>query len=185
MTTEERLSALELKMQELMDRQAIFDCIKRSSRGNDRFDAELTSSSFHADAIHDNGRKRVMAAGYGEEANAAHGMLFDANLHNVTLHLCEIDGDVAHAESYSLGLFLDKGAETGRVLAGRYIDRLEKRDGEWRIAVRRTTVEVALEGKAALPKGITLPGSNYLKGNRDRSDLSYARPLPAEGGDTW
>ena len=183
--TEDRLAALEAEMAEFRDRQAIFDCIKRSSRGNDRFDTELVASSFHIDAIHDNGRKRVAAHGYGEHANAAHGMLFDANLHNVTMHMCEIDGDVAHAESYSLGIFLDKGGETGRVLAGRYIDRLEKRDGEWRIAVRRTTVEVAIEGEARLPGGARLEGSDYLKGSRDRTDLSYARPLPAEGGDQW
>ena len=43
MTSEDRLAALEAKMQDLLDRQAIFDCIKRSSRGNDRFDAELTA----------------------------------------------------------------------------------------------------------------------------------------------
>ena len=108
-----------------------------------------------------------------------------ANLHNITMHFCEIDGDVAHAESYSLGIFLDKGAETGRVLAGRYIDRLERRDGEWRIALRRTTVEIALEGKAALPGGTALVGSDYLKGHRDRTDLSYARPLTLEHGDRW
>jgi hypothetical protein len=172
-------------MQEMLDRQAIFDCIKRSARGNDRFDTELVASTFHPDAIHDNGRKRVEAHGYGEHANEAHGMLFDANLHNVTMHICEIDGDVAHAESYSLGLFLDKGAETGRVIGGRYIDRLERRDGEWRIALRRTTVEVALEGRAVLPGGMALPGSNYLKGRRDRTDLSYARPLTPDGGDQW
>lgn len=185
MDIEARLAALEAKVQESADRQAIFDCIRRSARGNDRFDTELVASSFHLDALHDNGRTQVEAHGYGEHANAAHGMLFDANLHNVTMHFCEIDGDVAHTESYSLGLFLDKGGETGRVLAGRYIDRLEKRDGEWRIALRRTTVEVALEGKAALPGGAPLPGSRYLKGHRDRSDLSYARPLPSEGGDQW
>ena len=30
MTTEDRLAALEAKMQNLLDRQAIFDCIKRN-----------------------------------------------------------------------------------------------------------------------------------------------------------
>lgn len=185
MSIDERLALLEAQMQELLDRQAIFDCIKRSSRGNDRFDVELVASSFHPDAIHENGRKQVEAHTYGEHANAAHGMLFDANLHNVTTHLCEIDGDVAHTESYSLGIFLDKGAETGRMLAGRYIDRLERRDGEWRIALRRVTVEIAIEGKAMLPGGVPLPGSDYLKGHRDRTDLSYARPLTLKGGDQW
>jgi hypothetical protein len=185
MTTEQRLAALEARFREMEDRQAIFDCIKRSSRGNDRFDAELTSSSFHPDSLHVNGSKQIPGAEYGEHANKAHGMLFDANLHNVTLHLCEIDGDVAHAESYSVGLFLDKGGETGRVLAGRYIDRLERRDGEWRIALRRSTVEVALEGKATLPNGQLLPGSKYLRGNRDRSDPSYERPLGISTGAYW
>lgn len=185
MTTEERLAALEAKMQEISDRQAIFECIKRNSRGNDRFDAELTASSYHEDGLHEVGRNRVPGPSYGTHANAAHGKLFEANLHNVTMHLCEIDGDVAHAESYSLGMFLDKGCETGRVLAGRYIDRLEKRDGEWRIALRRSTVEIALEGKAALPTGALLPGSGYLRGNRDRTDPSYERPLTAEFGCRW
>ena len=185
MTDAERLATLEAQMQALLDRQAIFDCIKRSSRGNDRFDAELVASSFHPEAIHENGIRQVEAQGYGAHANAAHGRLFDANLHNVCMQFCEIDGNVAHAESYSLGLFLDQGGDTGRLMAGRYIDRLEKRDGEWRIALRRATVEVALEGKARLPLGKSLDGSNYLKGDRDRSDLSYHRPLTLDGGSNW
>lgn len=185
MSTEERLAALEVKMQEMTDRQAIFDCIKRNSRGNDRFDADLVSSTYHSDGLHEVGQNRVPGPGYGDHANAAHSKIFDANLHNVTMHMCEIDGDVAHAESYSLGVFLDKGGETGRILAGRYIDRLERRDGEWRIVLRRSTVEIALEGKARLPTGAMLPGSGYLKGNRDRTDPSYERPLSTDSGGRW
>jgi hypothetical protein len=185
MNSEDRLAALEAKLQELVDRQAIFDCIKRNSRGNDRFDVELVTSSYHPDGIHELGQKQISGREYGEHANQAHRALFDANLHNVTMHMCEIDGDVAHAESYSLGVFLDKGAETGRLLAGRYIDRLEKRDGEWRIVLRRATVEIAIEGRATLPTGKTLPGSAYLRGARDRTDPSYARPLATDGGDRW
>jgi hypothetical protein len=185
MGTEDRLAALETKLQELLDRQAIFDCIKRNSRGNDRFDVELITSSYHPDGVHELGRKQISGREYGEHANKAHRGLFDANLHNVTMHTCEIDGDVAHAESYSLGVFLDKGAQTGRMLAGRYLDRLEKRDGEWRIVLRRATVEIAIEGKATLPTGSTLPGSGYLKGERDRTDPSYARPLTIDDGHRW
>ena len=185
MTTEQRLALLEARLREIEDREAIFDCIKRSSRGIDRFDAELTSSSFHPESLHANGRSQVAGAQYAQHANKSHGMLFDATLHNITLQLCEIDGDVAHAESYSLGLFLDKHGETGRMLAGRYIDRLEKRDGAWRIVLRRATVEVALEGKAVLPNGQLLPGSNYLRGNRDHGDPSYERPLGMNTGAHW
>jgi hypothetical protein len=184
-SAEERLAALEQQMQELLDRQAIFDCIKRNSRGNDRFDVELITSSYHADGLHELGEQQISGRGYGEHANHAHQRLFDANLHNVTMHSCEIDGDVAHAESYNIGIFLDKGAKTGRVLAGRYLDRLEKRDGEWRIALRRATVEIAIEGKAVLPNGAELPGSKYLKGSRDQTDPSYERPLTTSSGERW
>lgn len=185
MSYEDRLKALEEKMQEMMDREAIFDCIKRNSRGNDRFDADLIASSYHEDGLHEVGANRVPGPAYGEHANEAHAKLFDANLHNVTMHICEIEGNVAHAESYSLGMFLDKGGETGRVLAGRYIDRLEKRDGHWRIVLRRSTVEIALEGKATLPTGAPLPNSGYLRGNRDRTDPSYERPLSPDSGARW
>ena len=50
MNSDERLAALEAKVQELLDRQAILDCIQRNSRGNDRFDVDLITSSYHPDA---------------------------------------------------------------------------------------------------------------------------------------
>jgi hypothetical protein len=182
---EARLTALESKMQQLLDRQAIFECIKRNSRGNDRFDRELVSSSYHPDGLHELGEKVIAGRDYGEHANHSHRAISDVNLHNVTMHSCEINGDVAHTESYVIGLFADKGGETSRMLAGRYIDRLEKRNGEWRIVLRRATVEVAMEGKAILPNGKTPPGSRYLKGSRDRTDPSYDRPLTTESGERW
>ena len=184
-SAEQRLAALEAKMQDLLDRQAIFDCIKRNSRGNDRFDVDLVTSSYHDDGLHELGEKRISGRDYGEHANHAHAALFDVTMHNVAMHSCEIDGLVAHAESYNTGLFMDRGSETGRILAGRYIDRLEKRDGEWRIVLRRATVEVAIEGKASLPNGNPLPGSRYLKGSRSRSDPAFERPLSCDSGERW
>src|SRR5262245_47686454 len=89
---DERLAALEAKVQELVDRQAIFDCIKRNSRGNDRFDVELVTSSYHPDAIHELGLKQISGREYGEHANNSHRKLFEATLHNVTMHTCQIDG---------------------------------------------------------------------------------------------
>ena len=185
MTTEDRLAALEAKLQDMMDRQAILDCIRRNSRGNDRFDVDLVTSSYHDDGVHELGQKQISGREYGEHANHSHAALFDVNLHHVTMHTCEIDGDVAHAESYNIGIFMDKGSETGRILSGRYLDRLEKRDGQWGITLRRATVEIAVEGKATLPNGAALPGSNYLKGDRDRSDPSYERPLSTTSGGRW
>jgi hypothetical protein len=185
MNIEDHLAQIERKLQELTDRQEILACVIRNSRGNDRFDAELVTSSYHPDSWHELGQKTIPGPEYGHHANKSHGAFFEVNLHNVTMQTCEIDGDVAHAESYVIGLFSDKGALTSRMLAGRYIDRLEKRDGQWRIALRRATVEVAMEGKAILPNGKTPLGSGYLKGSRDRSDPSYQRPLTTDSGERW
>ena len=185
MNIDDRLAALERKLQYLTDRQEILDCIVRTSRGNDRFDSERISGSYHPDGLHELGQKRISGSDYGAHANHAHAAISEANLHNVTMHSCEINGDVAHAESYVIGLFLDKGCQTARILAGRYIDRLEKRDGQWKIVLRRATVEIPLEGNAKLPNGKTVAGSGYLKGSRNRNDPSYDRPLTTERGERW
>lgn len=185
MSGNDRLAELERKIQYLTDRQAILDCITNNSRGNDRFDAELVASSYHTDGVHEIGRNVIPGQKYGEHANHAHKAMCEQNLHHVTMHSCEIDGNVAHAESYVIGLFLNKGTETSRILSGRYIDRLEKRDGQWRIVVRRATVEVILEGTAAMLNTPTFRERGYLKGSRDKSDLSYVRPLGLEGGERW
>jgi hypothetical protein len=185
MNTDSRLATLERKLQDLIDRHEILDCIVRTSRGNDRFDAERISGSYHEDGLHELGQKQILGSDYGAHANLAHAAICEVNLHNVTMHSCEINGDVAHAESYVIGLFLDKGCETARILAGRYIDRLEKRDGRWGIVLRRATVEIPLEGNAILPNRQTVSGSGYLKGSRDRNDPSYQRPLTTEGGERW
>jgi SnoaL-like domain len=182
---EERFAALERELRLLRDRQEILDCVVRTSRGNDRFDKELIGGSYHPDGQHELGQKLIPGAGYADHANHAHAAISETNLHNITMQTCEIDGDVAHTESYVIGLFADKGAATSRILAGRYIDRLERRDGRWGIVLRRATVEVALEGKAILPNGRGVLGSGYLKGNRDHSDPSYQRPLTTAGGARW
>ncbi|MBK8991519.1 MAG: nuclear transport factor 2 family protein, partial [Gammaproteobacteria bacterium] len=70
-------------------------------------------------------------------------------LHNI-LAPCEIDGDVAHCESYVLVILLNNDGESARLISGRYIDRLERRE-EWKIALRRTSaVDVLLSGDASI-----------------------------------
>jgi SnoaL-like domain len=42
-------------IRELLDRQAILDCIHRYTRGMDRHDKEMALSAYHPDAIDDHG----------------------------------------------------------------------------------------------------------------------------------
>jgi len=62
-------------------------------------------------------------------------------------------------------------------MCGRYLDRLERRDGRWRIAVRRATVELAFTADARLLQSRSFTAQGYETGSRDASDGSYERPL--------
>jgi hypothetical protein len=55
---------------------------------------------------------------------------------------------------------------------GRYLDRLERRDGRWGIVDRMITVEWWND-----PDALTTFGSLAQQATRDRSDPSYTRPL--------
>jgi hypothetical protein len=165
------------KLQNIWDRQEILDCLQRISRGMDRFDKAAFLSGYHADAIVDAGSIVSGPEGAYETAAAghAHGQIF--TLHNLLNHVCEIDGEVAHAETYWLYNGLNRD-QTNWAAGGRYIDRLEKRGGAWRIAFRRTVLEWS--GMIPAVRVPLFEGVADLHGNgtpaRDKSDPSYARP---------
>ena len=46
---------LKQRLQHLLDRQEIYDCLVRYCRGVDRLDSELILSAYHPDAIDDHG----------------------------------------------------------------------------------------------------------------------------------
>jgi hypothetical protein len=88
--------------------------------------------------------------------------------------LCEIDGDTAHAESYVHWFLRRADGETASCGSGRYIDRLERRDGRWRIAVRQILMDTHFEVDGSAWKRIE---HLFVTGSRDRNDPSYRRPF--------
>lgn len=177
-TIEERLAQLETQLQYLSDRQAILDCIANNARGCDRQDVELLAGSYSDMGIDEHGTKFINAGpDYPAWANATHSASALQTMHNITTHSCEIDGDEAHAESYSVGLFFNADGKTARVLAGRYVDRLVKEQGQWRIALRRCTLEVGLVGDATIMNSDYLREMGFLRGLHSQDDVSYQRPL--------
>lgn len=180
MSIEAELETLRRDVQLLKDRQAILDCIASHARGCDRHDLDLISAAYHEDAVDEHGAVTNSGPEYGAWANASHAATSETHTHNVTTHSCAIDGDTAHAESYVIVVLLATDRRTAQFISGRYLDRLERRDGEWRIAVRRSTVEVMFVADASVLRTSFFKDLGYLKGTRDRSDLSYERPLVLE-----
>jgi hypothetical protein len=165
------------RLEQLLDRQAILDCLTRFSRGMDRFDRELFLSAFHADA--------VIAAGpfvggpddLYDWASRLHEQGQTSTHHNLLNHSCDIEGDVAHAETYYL--FVGRNRDDSNWIAGgRYIDRLERRAGVWKVALRTNAIEWSgLVPTLPIPfaevPGILLNGAP----SRGKDDPSYLRPL--------
>ncbi len=92
-------------------------------------------------------------------------------------HSCEIDGDVAHAETYSLFTARNRDG-TNWIAGGPYIDRLERRDGRWKLALRCNAVQWSgLIHATAIPFE-DVPDA-HLSGaaSRSKEDPSYRRPL--------
>ena len=164
-------------LERLVQRQEILDCLTRFSRGMDRFDRELFLSAFHVDA--------VIAAGPfvgGPEAlyawaAALHEQGQSATHHNLLNHTCDIDGDVAHSELYYLFVGRNRD-ESNWIAGGRYIDRLERRGGAWKIALRTNAIEWS-----GLVPTLPIPFADipdiHQNGapSRSKQDLSYKRPL--------
>jgi hypothetical protein len=165
------------RLEQLLDRQAIMDCLTRFSRGMDRFDRELFLSAFHADA--------TIAAGpfvggpdkLYEWASGMHEQGQAATHHNLLNHTCEIRGEVAHAETYYLFVGRNRD-ESNWIAGGRYIDRLERRHGTWRIALRTNAIEWSGMVPSTPIPFADVPGI-HVNGAPSRSseDPSYQRPL--------
>jgi ketosteroid isomerase-like protein len=157
---------------ELRDRQEILDCVQRFCRGIDRNDKALALSAYHPDAVDFH-----TYAGGAPEAFVTWGLSLQEKylrgLHNITNHLVELDGDTAHGETYYCFTAQPPDGEP-RMAWGRYIDRFERRDGRWAIAVRHCVIDV-MSTSLAGPAELELIENGGT--TKDRRDPSYMRPL--------
>lgn len=184
MSLEAEFAQLRETVRYLKDRQDILDVIVRESRGRDRHDTDIIASCYWPEGADEHGPVPFPAAKYPEIANRGHAGAFSMNQHNLSNHSCEIDGDTAYCETYVIGTMLSHDGRTCTIAVGRYMDQMERRNGEWRILWRRSTVETAMEGNADWLHRSPVKG--FLKGTRDRDDLSYHRPYEIGGaGARW
>ena len=72
----------------------------RCTRGIDRHDVELVMSAFHPDALDTHGTFEGGPRDVAEWANEQHGLRWDRHMHYVTNTTVDIDGDVAHTDTY-------------------------------------------------------------------------------------
>jgi hypothetical protein len=162
-------------IEDVLAESAIKDVHIRYCRANDRRDEALMRSCFHPDAtieLHES-----LSVDAFIELGRQMLSQYTVTWHNTGNQLVEVSGDVAWAEHYTISSHRiaasDEGPERDFIAHGRYIDRMEERSGEWRIARRKMIVDyVRLDPVGELPPGFGSPG-----GARDRTDPSYAMRL--------
>lgn len=170
---------LEAEIREVIDRSNIWKVLLRYARGIDRFDRDLVRSCYWDDAIDDHHHFGGTPDQFIDAAFNIHKDWQSITHHNLSNHSCEIVGDDAHAETYYL--FLGVSNDPPHLLAmGRYIDHLQKREGEWRIKSRVCVIErnfkIVDDPRAPVTSGDPVNGP-VLHASRTKEDLSYMRPV--------
>jgi hypothetical protein len=160
----------------LLEREQIKDAIARYARAVDRGDWPAVRAAYHPDAHDDHGGYKGGVDGLMDYlqrllAGAVNGMHFLGN--------CVVDfagPDLALAETYFISQRLrsptpeDPGCEPGDAMCrmgwGRYVDRFERRGGEWRVAKRVVVMDAIL---SVVAKGGERGGAAAW-GSRDAND---------------
>jgi hypothetical protein len=158
-----------------LDKLAITELVMKLARGIDRCDAELIRSVFWPDATDDHGLFKGNASAFAEWViPVLKGM--ERTSHQICNVLVDVRGARGFSEAYFIAYHrvLRDGAERDMFAAGRYLDRHEKRAGEWRIAHRQVVYDWTTLQPASDSDWRTPPLQAQLERGRrfgeDRSD---------------
>ncbi len=173
----------EARLQLLLDKQDIYELMCRYARGVDRFDKELVRSCFWPDAtaVFPLSLDAVFEGTYTDylDIDEKTWEPFTAQQHHLCNQLCEIDGDQALAETYQFSFYWKIPGDHLRLnsqTSGRYIDRFERRNGEWRVIhrefIRNFSFPIAPQGFGTVENG-------WPMSSQSRSDPAY-RTLKAD-----
>lgn len=170
---------LEQMVRELHAKQAIREAAMTYSRGLDRQDKELFASCYHPDGIDDHGMFVGGADKFFDWTDPSHLKYFKRHQHFLGNHLSTLDGNTAHAETYYIFIGMSDPDDKMAMFGGRYLDRLEKRDGKWKISARKCLVEWwGTEG--AVTGEWAEAFAQVGKIAKNKTDASYDRPLTVD-----
>jgi hypothetical protein len=169
-------------VQHLLDKSALQDLVLRYCRSMDRRDFALARSLYHVDALEDRGD---IFRGCVDEFIAWLPQVtaqFELTVHRVFNMLFVVEGDRAEGEIYCEAYHRTHQPDAREmIVGGRFLDRYERRNGEWKFIYRTSTVDRC----NLRPVDVQAYAQFVAKtpaGRPDRTDPSYlAVPLLARG----
>jgi len=170
---------------EFADREAIRDCLYRYCRGIDRLDVELILSAYWPDATDEHGNFLANSAQEFVDHAVPIIQSMDLTTHFLGNILIDVRGGTAFVESYIQAFHRmrrEDGSRYDHMSTSRFIDRMERREGQWRIKRRvvvrdwfREFPDTGEWDKGQLPKALGYGKNAPLSlGRRLRDDPSYA-----------
>ena len=155
--------------------QKIMAVIYRLARGLDRADKALLASCFHHDSTDDHGIFTGSASDFCDWVIDQLGN-YERTQHFISNINIVVEGDRAATESYFFAQHVvpgENGAKKDVIAAGRYLDRFEKREGEWRIEHRKALYDWSRVDETK-DGWLNPPMSEVLtRGIQGPEDLSY------------
>ncbi|MBT7335743.1 MAG: nuclear transport factor 2 family protein [Gammaproteobacteria bacterium] len=178
------------KVEDLLAEQAIRKAVTCYSRGADRCDIDILKSAFHLDAEVKYGSYDGHYAQFCENVVAGH-LAMNYTTHTVVNHYFDIDasagtgvgeiyvlaflsmsqaGDVMAVDQYK-----ESESEGGHeyLVAGRYIDRYECRDDDWRISLRQYVIDWSRTAEYTGDDPNKLFETLIYRGTQAKDDVSY------------
>ena len=158
----------------LADELAIRRLLAIYCRAIDRRDAELLRSVYWPDATDNHG---IFNGNAMQFVDFILPMLSSmrSTTHSISNILIDLRGDIACVETY-VQAYHDAPGPEGRVdivVGGRYLDRMERRDGQWRIAHRQFVMDWNQNLSSTAQWDGPLYGALDVRGTGDTGDPSY------------
>ena len=171
----------EAQLARLLDEHAIREVVLRYCRGIDRRQFDMVRSCYHPDATDNHGDFKGGVADFVAMCEKSLGR-YERTMHFMGNLYIQVEGDRASSEAYTIAYhrLSARGDKPARdhVVGFRYVDRFERRQGEWRIADRTCVFEWTRTDN--VPPGWDF-GPASLRGQPDGSDwiLTLAKQLKA------
>jgi len=170
------------RLQEMLDHFEISKTLKEYCRGCDRCDEPRMASVYLEDSWDDHGRVQAPGAEFSRIMIGEILATTETLSHLLGQSTITVDGDAAGAETYFIAGMQSRGGDGTKMcnlLGGRYVDRLERENGRWRIKHRI----VLRDWSSSVPVDHDWTDHAQLRdGRRSGEDISFQALGEIHGG---
>jgi len=177
---------LDARLQEMLDHHEIRQLLAAYCHGCDRGDEVEMASTYAADSWDDHGPRKMEGRRFSIETVEESLRTTNVVSHMLGQSLIKVDGDSAGAETYFVATVIYPGkngvADMLNQLGGRYVDKLVRESGVWRIKDRMCIREWSI---SHAKERDWLAGRGFEETRRGPDDHSYRALGLAHSGNPW